>query len=122
MEAVSNFECITASRNTFSEKVGGREILLIKFHCTIHHPLALLGEHFQRTMVGGHDHTCPSLCYDFNKGLKQSAPFIGVCTGSRFIDQNEGIPELLLKDRKSTRLNSSHVAISYAVFCLKKKN
>src|SRR5690625_5500078 len=27
-----------------------------------------------------------------------------------------------LIDRKSTRLNSSHVAISYAVFCLKKKN
>src|SRR5690625_6044600 len=27
-----------------------------------------------------------------------------------------------LEDRKSTRLNSSHVAISYAVFCLKKKN
>src|SRR5215813_6740182 len=26
------------------------------------------------------------------------------------------------KDRKSTRLNSSHVRISYAVFCLKKKN
>src|SRR5204863_6420195 len=26
------------------------------------------------------------------------------------------------KDRKSTRLNSSHVEISYAVFCLKKKN
>src|SRR5690625_141226 len=25
-------------------------------------------------------------------------------------------------DRKSTRLNSSHVAISYAVFCLKQKN
>src|SRR5690625_6525028 len=28
---------------------------------------------------------------------------------------------LVEKDRKSTRLNSSHVAISYAVFCLKKK-
>src|SRR5690554_4239390 len=27
-----------------------------------------------------------------------------------------------IKDRKSTRLNSSHVRISYAVFCLKKKN
>src|SRR5439155_17102062 len=26
------------------------------------------------------------------------------------------------EDRKSTRLNSSHVAISYAVFCLKNKN
>src|SRR5690606_41768939 len=30
-----------------------------------------------------------------------------------------GLP---LLDRKSTRLNSSHVKISYAVFCLKKKN
>src|SRR5436309_3596524 len=28
---------------------------------------------------------------------------------------------LLYQDRKSTRLNSSHVKISYAVFCLKKK-
>src|SRR5690606_41964882 len=28
----------------------------------------------------------------------------------------------LTQDRKSTRLNSSHVKISYAVFCLKKKN
>src|SRR5438874_8966698 len=29
---------------------------------------------------------------------------------------------LARRDRKSTRLNSSHVEISYAVFCLKKKN
>src|SRR5438309_3151129 len=29
---------------------------------------------------------------------------------------------LALQDRKSTRLNSSHSSISYAVFCLKKKN
>src|SRR2546430_3172038 len=29
---------------------------------------------------------------------------------------------VLFKDRKSTRLNSSHSQISYAVFCLKKKN
>src|SRR3989442_11759359 len=28
---------------------------------------------------------------------------------------------LVIRDRKSTRLNSSHVRISYAVFCLKKK-
>src|SRR3712207_8655726 len=28
----------------------------------------------------------------------------------------------MLEDRKSTRLNSSHANISYAVFCLKKKN
>src|SRR3712207_8743197 len=30
--------------------------------------------------------------------------------------------EKLAQDRKSTRLNSSHANISYAVFCLKKKN
>src|SRR5690625_6675640 len=35
-------------------------------------------------------------------------------------DLNTGIYHLH-QDRKSTRLNSSHVAISYAVFCLKKK-
>src|SRR5688500_19475168 len=29
--------------------------------------------------------------------------------------------ERVLRDRKSTRLNSSHLVISYAVFCLKKK-
>src|SRR5690625_6393109 len=32
------------------------------------------------------------------------------------------VPVTKDQDRKSTRLNSSHVAISYAVFCLKKKN
>src|SRR5258708_19157106 len=32
------------------------------------------------------------------------------------------IPLFALLDRKSTRLNSSHQIISYAVFCLKKKN
>src|SRR5256885_10803209 len=34
--------------------------------------------------------------------------------------QNFG-PHIEQKDRKSTRLNSSHLVISYAVFCLKKK-
>src|SRR5690349_22552164 len=36
----------------------------------------------------------------------------------RFGDTNHNVRE----DRKSTRLNSSHVENSYAVFCLKKKN
>src|SRR5690625_6564216 len=36
-------------------------------------------------------------------------------------DAIEKRTEIVL-DRKSTRLNSSHVAISYAVFCLKKKS
>src|SRR5256885_4757158 len=33
-----------------------------------------------------------------------------------------GLDVHLPRDRKSTRLNSSHLVISYAVFCLKKKN
>src|SRR5699024_11922743 len=37
------------------------------------------------------------------------------------VDEKYGTWEWNL-DRKSTRLNSSHVSISYAVFCLKKKN
>src|SRR5690349_23805275 len=32
-----------------------------------------------------------------------------------------GVLDPAVRDRKSTRLNSSHVEISYAVFCLKKK-
>src|SRR5438874_6183468 len=45
------------------------------------------------------------------------------------VDEERAVVVLVLfeedkdyKDRKSTRLNSSHVEISYAVFCLKKKN
>src|SRR5256885_7052989 len=34
---------------------------------------------------------------------------------------NVGAPQFAAGDRKSTRLNSSHLVISYAVFCLKKK-
>src|SRR5947199_6114502 len=44
------------------------------------------------------------------RGKKQS-------TGTRIKEE----AKVILKDRKSTRLNSSHLGISYAVFCLKKK-
>src|SRR3712207_8951418 len=37
-------------------------------------------------------------------------------------DRPDGFPCPCRRDRKSTRLNSSHANISYAVFCLKKKN
>src|SRR3712207_7522824 len=36
--------------------------------------------------------------------------------------EQSGVSGLSRKDRKSTRLNSSHANISYAVFCLKKKS
>src|SRR5690625_1741264 len=38
-----------------------------------------------------------------------------------WIDKENWLVLKMARDRKSTRLNSSHVAISYAVFCLKKK-
>src|SRR5690625_6460181 len=47
--------------------------------------------------------------------MKQGARVIN-CARGGIIDE-----DALYEDRKSTRLNSSHVAISYAVFCLKKK-
>src|SRR5690349_24183565 len=37
------------------------------------------------------------------------------------LPRTPGLRPLVRGDRKSTRLNSSHVEISYAVFCLKKK-
>src|SRR2546430_17537254 len=40
-----------------------------------------------------------------------------VLSGAAFLH----LCEILYRDRKSTRLNSSHSQISYAVFCLKKK-
>src|SRR2546427_1334009 len=57
---------------------------------------------------------------------REKAP---VCLGQRVPDQVAPAREALLErvqpredlDRKSTRLNSSHSQISYAVFCLKKK-
>src|SRR5690606_40658071 len=44
----------------------------------------------------------------------------GTTQGATSADEQDGFDRW--KDRKSTRLNSSHVKISYAVFCLKKKD
>src|SRR5690625_4335957 len=54
-----------------------------------------------------------------------SAPFLKAIGFKGFLEieykKDSVTGEFYLIDRKSTRLNSSHVAISYAVFCLKKK-
>src|SRR3712207_7054958 len=50
--------------------------------------------------------------------------FVQVATAAGLVIAAAGLArrdEPLLRDRKSTRLNSSHANISYAVFCLKKK-
>src|SRR6201989_893492 len=51
--------------------------------------------------------------------LFRSAP-CGTMAAGRTASAMESMPQMPQPDRKSTRLNSSHVEISYAVFCLKK--
>src|SRR3712207_7323249 len=55
-----------------------------------------------------------------------SAGRLVAADGEEILTRLEGgarlVVHALLQDRKSTRLNSSHANISYAVFCLKKKN
>src|SRR5690242_19310920 len=55
---------------------------------------------------------------DVDRFLKEKGVEVNV---SVHFDNIETIKEAVAQDRKSTRLNSSHMSISYAVFCLKKK-
>src|SRR5262245_63426559 len=57
------------------------------------------------------------------QGALQEAQHRGRAGLHRRADRERGaaLPQLRRADRKSTRLNSSHIGISYAVFCLKKK-
>src|SRR5699024_12727199 len=54
-------------------------------------------------------------------GLMDSGLIAPRCPQMRNCASGNDEAECLTIDRKSTRLNSSHVSISYAVFCLKKK-
>src|SRR5690606_22040740 len=52
----------------------------------------------------------------------QSVSTVGTLLGATVVSEETLLQEPTVDtDRKSTRLNSSHVKISYAVFCLKKK-
>src|SRR2546422_4940876 len=60
----------------------------------------------------------PFYVVNFEKAFEQEVviPFV-----RSYLEGETPIPCVRCKDRKSTRLNSSHGYISYAVFCLKKK-
>src|SRR5690625_3743808 len=60
--------------------------------------------------------------FQLSMGDKVTEEAFDICADKDLTKQylsKAGVP--VPEDRKSTRLNSSHVAISYAVFCLKKK-
>src|SRR5256885_12649789 len=58
---------------------------------------------------------------DFSKLLVLIVICAGAATQSSLLAATVPAGTPLIVDRKSTRLNSSHLVISYAVFCLKKK-
>src|SRR5437660_7867447 len=73
-------------------------------------------------MGGARMHTSKSGCghalvASDEEGIDFARRYLGYFPGS-FVEAPPAAPPAA--DRKSTRLNSSHVAISYAVFCLKK--
>src|SRR5690348_18076169 len=68
--------------------------------------------------------TTKNTVYAFAKehGIESAEQF-GIHLARHFVTSQEPIERarIRIEDRKSTRLNSSHPSISYAVFCLKKK-
>src|SRR5690625_6712840 len=71
---------------------------------------------FQREARSAARLSHPAVVAVFDQGVDGDAVYLAM-----ELIEGKTVREFL-KDRKSTRLNSSHVAISYAVFCLKKKN
>src|SRR3712207_7810411 len=64
---------------------------------------------------------CDAGCGQAADGGSRRAPGGDQRRGGRHRAGDDGLLRRLRGDRKSTRLNSSHANISYAVFCLKKK-
>src|SRR5204862_2747920 len=62
-------------------------------------------------------------CVNSLRGSAARSPgsAVGVVLVVRLFVRLVDVTLVVVRDRKSTRLNSSHVEISYAVFCLKKK-
>src|SRR2546426_8632962 len=78
------------------------------FRSLVANSLALLLGFTGATLEPGHDYRAET--YAIRQGVRGYP--------KAFVVRH---PEIASLDRKSTRLNSSHLVISYAVFCLKKK-
>src|SRR6266540_99255 len=81
-------------------------------------------------LIGASVGDLEALAASFRRHLRASnlsprtvTTYTEACEGLRRFLIAQGMPTQVasIRDRKSTRLNSSHITISYAVFCLKKK-
>src|SRR5207249_11326128 len=87
---------------------------------SLHDALPIFDVGIDRKAYARQDHT--SGFHDFpveTDRLAQLQPRFDAAVDAVVIQQT--LHPMTPEDRKSTRLNSSHVSISYAVFCLKKK-
>src|SRR5690625_5346713 len=86
---------------------------------SVNHLYTLRARYFKKGLAHGRD-----IGVDFDhihmasRHMLMTKPYHPPCTKTQ---NGNAFYCLRALDRKSTRLNSSHVAISYAVFCLKKK-
>src|SRR5690625_6420495 len=76
---------------------------------------------YQMEVYGGTCHPSPSDLTEAGRAMLEQFPDTTGSLGMAISEAVEVAAKDPQADRKSTRLNSSHVAISYAVFCLKKK-
>src|SRR5256885_4638942 len=70
-----------------------------------------------QTMTAGYTHEVEKCIAEIHKLAAAGADIVRVAVPEK--KDTAALKEII--DRKSTRLNSSHLVISYAVFCLKKK-
>src|SRR5439155_9710595 len=130
--AATNFNPVTGeNRRGFEFSFDALEVvnssaLQTDLMLTFHDWFALLNYGYRVTAVGSSD------CHDVSRYIVGQGRSYVLCNDSNpgKIDAEDACRSFLAgrvlvrklrQDRKSTRLNSSHVAISYAVFCLKKK-
>src|SRR5437868_12142382 len=86
---------------------------------SLHDALPIFGAH---RILANHAIRCraPGQLLQSN-GLGCMGYAVPAAIGAQLVYPERPVVAMLGEDRKSTRLNSSHVSISYAVFCLKKK-
>src|SRR5689334_811781 len=95
-------------------------LVMLEHLAPIERAVFLLREVFERDFdeiarsVGKSEANTRQILTRARSRLRESRP--------RFAASRAESEEIVERDRKSTRLNSSHSSISYAVFCLKKKN